>query len=78
MTGVQTCALPISDVLARPPEAWKGPMWIGLELKAPGGKLSPEQKMLADAGAITVIRSLEDLMELLRRIDPERVKGVSL
>ena len=68
----------VPDVLARPSGAWKGPLWIGLELKAPGGKLSPAQKVLADAGAVTVIRSLDDLMELLRWIDPERVKGVSL
>lgn len=36
--------------------------WLGIEMKRPGGRLTPAQKWLADAGRIVVARSAEDAL----------------
>ena len=41
------------------------PLWIGLELKIPGGRLSPAQLALAELGATRIVRSLEDVQQVL-------------
>jgi hypothetical protein len=35
-------------------------MWRGLEVKGPKTPVSPEQQALADAGHITIVRSVEE------------------
>ncbi len=45
-------------------------IFIGIEVKRPGGKLSPNQKLFCDAliaagGRYVVAQSLEDVMEIL-------------
>ena len=49
----------IPDLLARHPDHPRG-MWLGLEVKGPRTAISPEQRVLADAGAIIICRSWED------------------
>ncbi len=58
----------LPDLLVRHPR-WPALTWVGLEVKKPGGRVSPEQQALAQAGAIAVVRSLEDAVAVLRALD---------
>jgi hypothetical protein len=39
---------------------WHG--FVGLEVKTPTGRVRPEQRALADAGALVIVRSLDDAL----------------
>jgi hypothetical protein len=41
----------------------RSPLWLGLEVKTPRGRLSPAQKELAEEGRVVVVRSVEDAAE---------------
>lgn len=44
---------------------WVGCGWIGLECKTKTGRLSPEQRRLAAAGMVRVVRSVEEALEIV-------------
>jgi|GEM_PF-4655307 len=48
------------DLLVSHP-AWPAPMWLGIEVKGTATKVSAEQKRLADAGRILIVRSPDDI-----------------
>lgn len=48
---------------------WPLPFAIAMELKAANGKPSEAQKALADSGQTKIIRSVEDALRLLRRME---------
>ena len=48
------------DLLVSHP-AWPAPMWLGIEVKGTLTKVSAEQKRLADAGRILIVRSQDDI-----------------
>lgn len=38
--------------------------WIGIEVKGPKTKVSPEQQQLVDAGQVCLVRSIDEAIEL--------------
>lgn len=56
----------ISDILARRDDMGTG-HWLGLEVKKPGGALSPAQQDLERRGAILIVRSPQEALEAMRR-----------
>ena len=58
----------VPDLLVRVPRAFGEALWLGLEVKGPSTRLSPEQQALEDAGAIVVVRSPEDAHEAVERV----------
>lgn len=52
----------VPDLLVAPPFTPPG-VWLGLEVKTRAGRLSPDQKRLAEAARITVVRSLADAVD---------------
>ena len=56
-----SCGLP--DLLVTRP-GWK--VWYGLEAKTAHGKVRREQQMYADRGFISIVRSLEDCLAVLK------------
>jgi len=49
----------VPDLLVAPPYAPPS-VWLGLEVKSRTGRLTPEQRALAEAGRIVVVRSLRE------------------
>jgi Holliday junction resolvase len=41
---------------------WRNGKWTALEVKSPDGKLTAKQSALAESGAVTVVRSVEDAL----------------
>ena len=41
----------------------KREQWTALEVKAPGGKVSKEQSRLEEQGAVTVCRSVDEMVD---------------
>lgn len=52
------------DLLARRPW-WPAGTWLGLEVKAEGGRLSDGQKAMLAEGELVVVRSLEQALAAL-------------
>lgn len=67
----------IADILCRR-DNWPPAMWLALELKSPRGRVRPEQAELAAAGAVHIVRSVDDVLDVLRRYDPTCVEGVRM
>lgn len=57
----------VPDLLVRHKD-WPKAMWLGVEVKGPKTAVSPEQKALSDKGAIVIIRSVEDVLELINEL----------
>ena len=55
----------VPDLLVRCPEQHDPGAWIGLEVKGPKTRLSPEQKELEQEQSIIIVRSLEDALRAL-------------
>lgn len=55
----------IGDLLVGVPKA-KPRLWLMLDVKRPGGKLSPEQKALADKGLLWRVESEQEALEVLK------------
>lgn len=64
-TGV---AQGIADLLVRHPE-WPPALWLQLEVKIPGGRLTPAQSKSLRCGGLFLIYSLEEAMENCRLLD---------
>ncbi len=58
----------VPDLVVSHP-AWPEGTWLGLEVKGPQTRVSPEQKSLADAGRIRVVRSIAEALEFVKRQD---------
>jgi Holliday junction resolvase len=41
---------------------WRDGRWTALEVKSPDGRLTAKQSALAESGAVTVVRSVEDAL----------------
>jgi hypothetical protein len=54
----------IPDLLVRA-KNWPPHVWKALEVKGPSTRVSREQQVLADVGAIVIVRSLEDALAAL-------------
>lgn len=55
----------IGDLLVAVPK--RSPrLWLMLDVKKPGGKLSPEQQVLADKGLLFRVESEEEALEILK------------
>ena len=54
----------VPDLLIRHP-SWERGRWLGVEVKGPTTRVSPEQQTLADAHAIIIVRSWEEVESLL-------------
>ena len=48
---------------------WPLPIAIAMELKAPKGRPSDAQKALADSGQTAIVRSVDDALKLLQRME---------
>lgn len=48
---------------------WPVGVWVGLEMKRPGGKMRPEQEALFNRGRILVSDDCEDALRQLKPID---------
>lgn len=55
----------IGDLLVAVPKA-RPRLWLMLDVKRPGGKLSPEQKALADKGLLWRVESEQEALEVLK------------
>lgn len=55
----------VPDLLVRCPEQDAPGAWLGMEVKGPKTRLSPEQKELEQEQSIIIVRSLEDALRAL-------------
>lgn len=62
LAGGRGTSKAIPDLLVRRRE-WPRGVLKGLEVKVPGGRVSPEQQALADAEGIVIVWSIEDAIE---------------
>lgn len=67
-TGWQGNTPGLPDIYVHCPR-WPLPIAIAMELKAPKGKPSEAQKALADSGQTAIVRSVDDALELVRRME---------
>jgi hypothetical protein len=58
----------VPDLLTRGPR-WPRYLWAGLEVKRPGGRVRPEQKALAEAGAVAIVTSLDEALAVLQWVE---------
>lgn len=58
----------VADLLVRS-KYWPEGIWLALEVKGPGTKVSPEQKALEQKGAIFIVRSIEDAVRAIKHAD---------
>lgn len=62
LAGGRGTSKAVPDLLVRRRE-WPAGVLKGLEVKVPGGRVSPEQQALADADGIIIVRSIEDAIQ---------------
>lgn len=55
------------DLLVRA-HHWPLFLWLGMEVKRPGGQVRPEQRALRDRGAIRVVCSWEEALRAVQEI----------
>ncbi len=53
-------------------QEWQAGTWLGLEVKTATGTLRPEQKALADAGRLFVVRSWKDVLSVIENGENEK------
>jgi len=46
-----------------------GTLWLGLEVKRPGGAIRPEQKVLMAEGSIVIVRSIRDSLAAILDVE---------
>jgi hypothetical protein len=67
-TGGDGVSKGVPDLLVRHPK-WPPLTWLGVEVKGPTTKVSPEQQALAAKGAVCVVRCIDDFLTAVRPID---------
>lgn len=60
----------LPDLYARSPK-WPANLWAGIEVKGRTTEISPEQQNLASQNAITIVRSPEEALHVVKLLDRE-------